>query len=214
MSDHDRLRQALGSYLLGALDPPDRAEVEAHLRSCAGCRDELASHAGLPGLLSRLSADEVLGGTLLPPPSLLPRILAAVEDDRASRRTRLRGWQIGTAAAVLAAAASIVVAVGPGPGGTAGTGLRPASGVLASGRVSLQGKAWGTALHLRLHLPPAPAYVAWAVDARGTRTQAASWSRVPSGDVQVDGATGLHPDELRQVVVASSDGTTLLSVQR
>ena len=44
----------LGVYVLGAIDPADRALVEAHLTTCRDCRDELAGLAGLPALLSRV----------------------------------------------------------------------------------------------------------------------------------------------------------------
>ena len=51
-------RLLLGVYLLGAIGPADRAQADAHLGGCRGCRDELAGLAGLPGLLSRVMADE------------------------------------------------------------------------------------------------------------------------------------------------------------
>ncbi|MCK9896208.1 anti-sigma factor [Frankia sp. AgB32] len=50
---------ALGAYVLGALDPAERSELEIHLAGCAVCRAELASLAGLPGLLSRLRLSDV-----------------------------------------------------------------------------------------------------------------------------------------------------------
>jgi anti-sigma factor RsiW len=49
---------AIGAYVLGALDRWERAEVEAHVEMCATCRAELERLAPLPGLLSRLSAEE------------------------------------------------------------------------------------------------------------------------------------------------------------
>ena len=51
-------RVSLGVYVLGAIDPADRALVDAHLTTCRDCRDELAGLAGLPALLSRVSAEE------------------------------------------------------------------------------------------------------------------------------------------------------------
>jgi Putative zinc-finger len=49
---------ALGAYVLGALDREERAGLEAHLKTCDVCRDELDRLAPLPGLLSRLTLDE------------------------------------------------------------------------------------------------------------------------------------------------------------
>ncbi len=73
--DHAEAEQSLGSYVLGALDASDRAAVEEHLKTCVGCRAELVTFAGLPGLMGRLTAQEAQDGRLrtrppcCPPPS-------------------------------------------------------------------------------------------------------------------------------------------------
>lgn len=53
-----QIRLDLGVYLLGAIGTADRSAVDAHLASCAACRDELIQLACLPGLLSRVTADD------------------------------------------------------------------------------------------------------------------------------------------------------------
>jgi hypothetical protein len=50
---------SLGVYVLGAIDPAERALVDAHLVTCRDCRDELAGLAGLPALLARVNPDEI-----------------------------------------------------------------------------------------------------------------------------------------------------------
>jgi len=55
-----QVREELGVYLVGAIDPGDRARVKGHLTFCARCRDELAGLAGLPGMLRRIPADEAM----------------------------------------------------------------------------------------------------------------------------------------------------------
>src|SRR6266566_313369 len=52
------IKQALGVYVLGAIDPAERAQVEEHLATCADCREELASLAGLPALLRKVPVVE------------------------------------------------------------------------------------------------------------------------------------------------------------
>ena len=52
-------KMSLGVYVLGAIDPAERALVDAHLATCRDCRDELAGLAGLPALLARVNPDEV-----------------------------------------------------------------------------------------------------------------------------------------------------------
>lgn len=53
-------RLSLGVYVLGAIDPAERALVDSHLAGCRDCRDELAGLAGIPALLSRVGAEEAL----------------------------------------------------------------------------------------------------------------------------------------------------------
>jgi anti-sigma factor RsiW len=54
-------RLELGVYVLGSIEAADRRVIDAHLARCAECRDELAELAGLPLLLSRVSADDASG---------------------------------------------------------------------------------------------------------------------------------------------------------
>ena len=42
---HD-MRQSLGVYIVGALDPSERMLVDLHLAGCQECREELAGLAG------------------------------------------------------------------------------------------------------------------------------------------------------------------------
>ncbi|NDU76511.1 anti-sigma factor, partial [Actinomadura sp. DSM 109109] len=82
-------RTALGSYVLGALDPGERSRLEAHLEGCPACRDELAGMAGLPALLGRVDEAQVeqLAG---PPPELLDGLLAKAAERGRGRFGRLR----------------------------------------------------------------------------------------------------------------------------
>ena len=41
-TEHDRWREELAAYLLGALEPGEAAELERHLAGCEQCREELA----------------------------------------------------------------------------------------------------------------------------------------------------------------------------
>ena len=50
------IRQALGIYVVGAIDPAERTIVDVHLGTCPDCREELAGLAGLPALLGRVPA--------------------------------------------------------------------------------------------------------------------------------------------------------------
>jgi anti-sigma factor RsiW len=115
-------RLSLGVYVLGAIDPAERAQVDAHLAGCRDCRDELAGLAGLPALLSRVGAEEAFalaegdgppagdataGGGVAVAEDAPPRELLATVIDLTSarrRRRRVRDASIGVAAALIIAA--------------------------------------------------------------------------------------------------------------
>jgi hypothetical protein len=58
--DCSEARLSLGVYVLGAIDPAERALVDSHLAGCRDCRDELAGLAGLPALLARVDTEEAI----------------------------------------------------------------------------------------------------------------------------------------------------------
>ncbi|HEU5469010.1 MAG TPA: zf-HC2 domain-containing protein [Actinophytocola sp.] len=63
----------LGVYLLGALEPEERSQFEAHLSGCDVCRSELVRLAPLPGLLNQVTlADFEDAGELARPVDVLP----------------------------------------------------------------------------------------------------------------------------------------------
>ena len=107
------IRQALGVYVLGAIDPAERAQVDEHLATCPDCREELASLAGLPAMLrkvpiveaERLAAaeqDPELAG--VPSAEMLTSLIARTTNVR-----RIHRWR-----SVAAAAAVAIVALGGG----------------------------------------------------------------------------------------------------
>ncbi|TDD31449.1 hypothetical protein E1287_26390 [Actinomadura sp. KC06] len=83
------VRTSLGVYVLGALDPAERSQVESHLAGCPVCRDELAGLAGLPAMLGRVDEAQLaqLAG---PSPELLDGLLARAAAQR-GRRVRSLG---------------------------------------------------------------------------------------------------------------------------
>ena len=210
--NHDEAQRSLASYVLGALAPGDRRDVDTHLSRCPACREELASYAGLPALLSRLKLPEAVGDSLLPPPTLLPSLLTAVEAARRDQHRQVSRWRVAAAGLTAAAAlAGLLAVTGRQSSGPSPQPLVAAAGVSSRGSVSLQPRPWGTELHLRLHgLPPAAGYAAYAVDRSGARTLAASWGPTPDGQAAVPAATRLRPKELSRIVVQTRAGQELL----
>ena len=92
----------LGGYVLGALEPAERADFEEHLAGCERCQAEVAELRGLPALLEQAAPPVEV------PPSLRERTFAAVERAAAQQRRRRRLRLARTAAA---ACLVLVVAV-------------------------------------------------------------------------------------------------------
>src|ERR1700733_6025142 len=101
-------RADLGVYLLGALEPAERAAVEQHLQTCSRCRDQLASLAALPALLRRVPD----GRAVLGEPGSASRPAGAGSDklihEVVRRRRRTRALTAAAAPALVAATAVTV----------------------------------------------------------------------------------------------------------
>jgi predicted anti-sigma-YlaC factor YlaD len=113
MASCREIRQALGVYVLGAIDPAERAQVDEHLATCPDCREELASLAGLPAMLRKVPvveaerlavADAEPDAIEMPSEQMLTSLVGRTANVR-----RIRRWR-----ALAAAAAVIVVAFGGG----------------------------------------------------------------------------------------------------
>jgi anti-sigma factor RsiW len=69
------LREAVGAYLLSALEPAENDRVAAHLAGCASCRAEYGELAELLPLLASVSESEAVNGPVRPEPAVLGRVL-------------------------------------------------------------------------------------------------------------------------------------------
>ena len=141
------IRQALGVYVLGAIDPAERAQVDEHLATCPDCREELASLAGLPAMLRKVP---VIEAERLASPDAEPDLSVVPSEDmlkslvaRTTNVRRIHRWR-----GALAAAAAVIVALG---GGAAiATALQPRSQHVAENwKTAVGGGAAGIHLTVR-----------------------------------------------------------------
>jgi hypothetical protein len=129
-----------GAYVLGILEPNDRAAYERHLATCDICQREVADFSGLPDILAQLDPDEAasIGDTLddvgpplereprfaspvsappLRPLPSAPRNVRTIDSGRSGRNTRVersaerRGRRWQGVTAALAAAACLALGV-------------------------------------------------------------------------------------------------------
>ena len=147
LSSCREIRQALGVYVLGAIDPAERAQVDAHLATCPSCREELASLAGLPAMLRKVP---VVEAERLASPDAEPDLSVVPSEDmlkslvaRTTNVRRMHRWR-----GALAAAAAVIVALG---GGAAiATAMQPGhSTVNEQWKTALGGGAGGIHLTVR-----------------------------------------------------------------
>ena len=135
------------AYVLGALSPEQRKEFEEHLGGCQACRDAVVELAGLPGLLARVPASDLLAVeepddddlVAEPPPSLSARTACRAPSlgaarTRPSRRgsCRARGRRAGRVRTVGDGGRCGRSAGAPRPTSTRGPGACAFSSVAAS----------------------------------------------------------------------------------
>ncbi len=195
--DCTEARPSLGVYVLGAIDPAERALVDAHLTTCRDCRDELAGLAGLPALLARVNPDEVsrirADDTVRPSTDEEPpaELLGTVLDLAEARRRRNRWRVAAVAAAVVVIAGGLVggrraatstthtvyasqYPTGTGRWETAQTTSKVAG---ASATIRYAQEYWGNAFEVLVNgIPIGTTCELWAVYPDGTRTQVAAWT--------------------------------------
>ena len=195
--DCNDARPSLGVYVLGAIDPAERALVDAHLATCRDCRDELAGLAGLPALLARVNPDEVSrvradDGVHTIPDDRPPQELLGTVLDLAEARRRRNRWR------VLAAAAAVIVIAGGLFGGlraatpstqtVSASRYSPGAGdwetvqatskiTDASATIHYSQELWGNAFEVLVdHIPLGTTCQLWVVHTDGSRTLVAGWT--------------------------------------
>jgi hypothetical protein len=232
--DCKEVELSLGVFVLGALEPAERHTVETHLARCSQCTAILAELAPLPGLLHRLdpiepalkSRDTAPAAAQAPPsapvqtmplvpPELRERLLDAARADRARQRRRFAVAAIAAAAVLLGVLVSTQL---PGvPWGHDGANLTTASATDAKtavrADVRLMPDATGSELRLRLAgVAPEEHCSLVAITSDGLRDVAATWEATYAGEAAVVGHTSFRPDQIKQLLVVTEAGRTLVQV--
>lgn len=188
-------RVSLGVYVLGAIDPAERALVDAHLATCRDCRDELAGLAGIPALLARVSpaeieriaAEQPAEVAVEPPPELIGTVVSLAAARR--RRTILR--YASMAAAVVAIAfgvfGGLAASGSPVPSTSAAgydfgiTNWEQVTGTSTNGdvtaTVAYSPARWGTMVVAKVEgLPVGTTCELYVVHNDGSRTMTTEWT--------------------------------------
>jgi hypothetical protein len=197
--------RSIGAYLLGALDPHEHLELEQHLTDCAICRQELVEVAHLPGLLHRLTMEDVtpqtaaqIAGPMFQPDinvGPLPGATAPIEPlslpDATTAITSARPWLRGhltrSRTVLVAAIIGMVLIAGVMAGRELlAEPVQQASSVVttwsatdAAGGIDttarLASQAWGTDIRLRMADLPPGQTCKLVVHARTGAAETAGW---------------------------------------
>lgn len=232
LDDADPFEMWDAAYVLGSLGAEERRQYEAHLRSCATCREAIAELAGMPALLALLDQDEVAAldedspELPPPPPELLDSLLAKVS--WRDRRRRRLSWTIAAATAA-AAAVVIAVLVGTHPGSSVPSATPPLTSSSAvtmtpvashsiTATVSLISQGSGTRIEMNCTYPNESDQhdndvdkLAMVVVGRdGSHAQLTTWMAPPGVTVRPVGSTPMRIDQIAAVQIVSDDGDVLL----
>ena len=211
------IRQALGVYVLGAIDPAERAEVDEHLATCPECREELASLAGLPAMLRKvpiveaerlaaLEQDPELAG--VPSAKMLTSLMARTAHVRRIHRWRTLATAAAVAIVALGGGAAVANALQPSaPSAPVAhteawhrtTGSGPVAGAHLT--VKYRRQVWGTQMEVNVSgLRPGSVCQFQVVDASGGASVVGSWKLWP-GDSWYPASTWVGLKVLRSFVV-------------
>jgi hypothetical protein len=207
------------AYVLGALDPVERADFEAHLATCLGCQQAVADLAELPSLLEGFDEgvftdDDVEGA----PDTLLPGLLRAARRERTRQRWITAG--LGTAAAACLTAV-LVTTLPSGGTTTAAPPPRPLTALVTSPVVAtaaLRSTAWGTEIDLSCWyqagaaVSPGYRYQLVAYDDDGDSYVVGSWRLDPGTRVEFTGGVALDRNEIKSLKITMPDGTPILAL--
>jgi anti-sigma-K factor RskA len=177
------IRQLLGVYVVGAIDPAERALVDEHLGQCQLCRDELAGLAGLPAMMSRVPVADVewLDTAVTELPALQEpseEMLAwLVRQVSVKRRSRLRRSMVAVAAAaVIAAGGAAATMQLTRPPAVSNDVAQAASGRVAA-VVDYSPTGWGTAMRVQVSgIPSGTKCQFWVVGKDGRASYAGAWT--------------------------------------
>lgn len=199
-TEHDRWRDELSAYLLGALEPGEAAALERHVAGCEECAEELRwlrpAVGVLPETVERVEPSPRLRANLMEQVRSEAGGPETVSPSREMRHQWLRPRPLAglaTVAAVAALAAAFAIS-GGGSGGGATTTVVAGHSPGVTAEMVREGET-GTLRLANLHrLPPGKVLQAWV--RRGARIVSAQALFEPNSDgtatATIDGMAGVN----------------------
>ncbi|MEU0879124.1 zf-HC2 domain-containing protein [Lentzea sp. NPDC005914] len=194
----------VGAYLFGSLDLKERSAFEKHLSGCDACQAEMLRLAPLPGLLGRLSLEDVENLDEIP-----------VSPPKPNHQRRV----LVVCAAVLAAlalAGGILFLPSAPPSTAPPTSSQPATepmwvakdqatGVDAS--VAMVTRSWGTEMWFMFAgVKPGARCKVMVFDRQGRREIGGWWGSDHAPDERIPGSTSFRVDQIDHLEVSDDSG--------
>ena len=211
---HEELREALGAYALGQLDPAEHEQVRHHLDGCDTCASALAEIQPVATALREVDPGTVLPAGTMPPPELDERIHRAL----LPASSRYRRWPVVAGAALLAAAAAAVVTAlvvrdtTPTPTVIAVPQVQVAPGVAAT--AGLVDHTWGVEIKLQATgLRAGERFTVWVVADDGSRHEAGEILGVDDTRIVCDMSSSVLLDDAASFRVVDAAGDEVISAE-
>jgi hypothetical protein len=225
--------RSIGAYLLGALDPQEQGEMERHLTTCEICRQELIEVAHLPGLMHRLTLDDVTQGTsgrnlhAAPRPVLISESNVARPSTEATAadasfcssfvRRLIRSRMLLFAGIILLVLATVGVASAELLTGQASHAVLTWRSTDAVGGIEtvarLARQPWGTDIRLWMDdLPPGLTCRLVVYPRNGAAETAGWWSTNYEARLMVPGSTAIPLSQIDRIEVIRSDKIVLATL--
>lgn len=227
--DCAQARISLGVYVLGALEPAERAIVDTHLATCEGCRSELGDIEGLPTVLASLSTEDAVAlgdgwpqeSTTPPVPTDTPTAPGAAE--RPGDRSAVGGRRKTFRTMLLSVAVVVVIGLGafgvgiyvgrPGAGAYADPALGPWQSLQGSNATGMHAivryrpMGWGTQVAVQVTgIPLRTVCAIEAYERNGTTTVGGSWiTDSNEGKVWYTASAAVREDTVTKFVITVAD---------
>ncbi|GLY54041.1 zf-HC2 domain-containing protein [Lentzea sp. NBRC 102530] len=195
----------VGAYLFGSLDLEERAAFERHLAGCDCCQAEMLRLAPLPGLLGRLTLEDVEDLDEIPAPPPAPR---------RDRRVLVACAAVLVLFALAGGSFFLTRPQQPVAAPPSSTAPPPppkwsakdaATGV--DGEAEMVSKSWGTEMWFKLdEVKPGARCKVIVFDRRGQREVGGWWGSDHAPDERIPGSTSFRVDQIDRLEVSDESG--------
>ncbi|MFD4671694.1 anti-sigma factor family protein [Lentzea sp. NPDC058450] len=195
----------VGAYLFGSLDLKERAAFERHLGDCDCCQAEMLRLAPLPGLLGRLSLEDVENldeiPALPPAPRRDRRVLIACAAVLVLFALAGGSFFLTQPQQPVAAPPS----ASPPPPPPRWSAQDAATGV--DGEAEMVSKSWGTEMWFKLgDVKPGARCKVIVFDRQGQREIGGWWGSDHAPDERIPGSTSFRVDQIDRLEVSDESG--------